>query len=283
MTAFDAERPAVSRRFALPGMIRPRRWRAIVRPAMMGIVAALVWELAVRHFHVPVYVVPGPVDIAKSLISDWDLLSASLLVTIRLSFLALLLALASAILVAVIFTEFRLVEDLFAPYAVILQVTPTVAIAPLIIIWVNSALVALLICATIIVFFPILANTITGLKSVDRNLLDLFRIYRASRWQTLIFLKLPAALPYFLSSLRISGGLSLVGAVVAEFVAGTAGQGSGLAYRILEAGYQLQFPRMFAALALISLTGVAMYFLTSGVSHLCLRRWHESSTGGDQE
>jgi NitT/TauT family transport system permease protein len=159
---------------------------------------------------------------------------------------------------------------------VILQVTPIVAIAPLIIVWVNDTRLSLLICAWIVAFFPILSNTTLGLNSADRNLVDLFKLYRASGWQRLVHLKLPAAMPYFLAGLKISGGLSLIGAVVAEFVAGTGGEASGLAYRILESGYQLKVPRMFAALALISLSGILLFLALSLLSHFCLRRWHES-------
>src|SRR4029079_598693 len=169
------------------------------------------------------------------------------------------------------------VERSFFPYAVILQVTPIVAIAPLIIIWVNDVKLSLLICAWIVAFFPILSNTTVGLNSADRNLTDLFRLYRANWWQTLRYLKLPAAMPYLLAGLRISGGLSLIGAVVAEFVAGPGGSASGLAYRILESGYQLRIPRMFAALLLTSLSGIAIFFVTSVIAHFALRHWHESA------
>jgi NitT/TauT family transport system permease protein len=156
-------------------------------------------------------------------------------------------------------------------------VTPIVAIAPLIIIWVNDTRIALLICAWIVAFFPILSNTTLGLNSADHNLLNLFQLYGASRLQMLRYLRLPAAMPYFLGGLRISGGLALIGAVVAEFVAGTGGQASGLAYRILESGYQLQIPKMFAALFLISLSGICIFLVLTAVSHLALRKWHESA------
>jgi NitT/TauT family transport system permease protein len=160
---------------------------------------------------------------------------------------------------------------------VILQVTPIIAIAPLILIYVDNTYIALLICAWIVAFFPILANTTLGLNSADHNLIDLFQLYGASRWQTLLHLRLPAAMPYFLGGLKIAGGLSLIGAIVAEFAAGTAGTGSGLAYRILEAGYRLNIPRMFAAVLLISLTGVLIFMAFTLLAHLILRRWHESA------
>ena len=178
---------------------------------------------------------------------------------------------------AVLFTQSKWLEMSLFPYAVMLQVTPIVAIAPLIIIWIGDINLSLLICAWIVAFFPILSNTILGLNSADHNLINLFQLYGATRWQTLRYLRLPAALPYFLGGLKISGGLALIGAVVAEFVAGTGGSASGLAYRILESGYQLKIPRMFAALLLISASGIAIFLVTSWIAHRLLRRWHESA------
>ena len=236
-----------------------------------------LWEGLTRGLEVPPYVLPGPSAILAALVEDRVLLASSLLVTLNIALLALLLAVSLGGLLAVAFAQSRLVERALFPYAVILQVTPIVAIAPLILIWVDSVTVALLICAWIVAFFPILSNTVLGLNSADRNLLDLFRLYGATRWQTLLLLRLPAALPYFLAGLRIAGGLALIGAVVAEFVAGAGGTGSGLAFRILEAGYQLKVPRMFAALALISASGIAIFAALGAVQHVLLRRWHESS------
>lgn len=256
-------------------------WARVLAPVAMGLLLLGGWELGVRHFALPAYVLPGPVAIARALVADWGTLSAALAVTLRITLLALLAAVVSGVVLSVLFSGSRLLEMTFLPLAVTLQVTPVVAIAPLIIIWVDDVPAALLICAWIVAFFPVLSNTSAGLAGTDRNLEDLFRLLGASRWQTLLHLRLPSALPFFLAGLRISGGLSLIGAIVAEFVAGAGGAGSGLAYRILEAGYQLQIPRMFAALALISFSGVAIFLLLSLVSHLVLRRWHESALGGE--
>lgn len=254
-------------------------WAAWLAPAAIGMILLGAWEAAVRIGDVPHYVLPGPLLIAQTVIADWTLLSASLWWTVKVALKALALAVIFGVALAVLFTQSRWLEKAFFPYAVVLQVTPIVAIAPLIIIWTdNNIPVALLICAWIAAFFPILSNTILGLMSADHNLVSLFEIYGASRWQTLLYLKLPAALPYFLAGLKISGGLALIGAVVAEFVAGTGGTESGLAYRIMESGFQLKIPRMFAALTLISLAGIAMYLATGWLSWLLLRRWHESAT-----
>jgi len=249
----------------------------VVAPIVMGVLMLALWEAAVRMAAIPPYILPGPILVAQTLIDDWGTLAPSLLVTLRITLEALAAAVLVGGLLAVLFSLSRWVELSLFPYAIILQVTPIVAIAPLIIVWANDVDLSLLICAWLVAFFPILSNTILGLRSVDPNLLDLFQLYGAGRWRTLVHLRLPAALPYFLGGLRISGGLALIGAVVAEFVAGTGGSASGLAWRILEAGYQLKIPRMFAALVLISATGIAIFLLLTLLSHLLLRRWHESA------
>ena len=245
-------------------------------PLVLGLLLLVGWEAAVRAFGIASYLLPGPIAIARTLVADWRTLAESWWITMSIALAALAAAVVVGVGLAVLFSASKWVERSFYPYAVILQVTPIVAIAPLIIVWVNDTRLSLLICAWIVAFFPILSNTTLGLNSADRNLVDLFRLYRASGWQRLMYLKLPAAMPYFLAGLKISGGLSLIGAVVAEFVAGTGGEASGLAYRILESGYQLKIPRMFAALALISLSGIVLFLALSLLSHLCLRRWHES-------
>ena len=252
-------------------------WLRVLAPAVVILLFLGGWEAVVRINAIPPYILPGPVLVAQTLVTDWGTLSVSLLVTLKITAMALAVAASLGLLLAVLFAQSRILEMSLLPFAVILQVTPIVAIAPLIIIWVNDVTLSLLICAWIVAFFPILSNTIVGLRSADHNLIDLFRLYRASRWQTLWRLLLPSALPYFLAGLRISGGLALIGAIVAEFVAGTGGSASGLAFRILEAGYQLQIPRMFAALVLVSGMGIAIFLALTLLSHLLLRRWHDSA------
>ncbi|SJZ31953.1 NitT/TauT family transport system permease protein [Enhydrobacter aerosaccus] len=254
----------------------------VVAPLVLGLLVLGLWEEAVRALAVPPYILPGPILIARTLVADWSTLAPSLWVTLSITLAALGAAVVVGGVLAVLFSLSRWVELSLFPYAVVLQVTPVVAIAPLIIVWANDVDLSLLICAWLVAFFPILSNTILGLRSVDRNLLSLFELYGAGRWRTLVYLRLPAALPYFLGGLRISGGLALIGAVVAEFVAGTGGNASGLAWRILEAGYQLKVPRMFAALALISATGIAIFLVLTLLSHLLLRRWHESALDGQE-
>jgi NitT/TauT family transport system permease protein len=273
----DAEaRPVFAQERRILG-ISASTWPGIIAPIVIGVLMLAAWETVVRVNHVPSYILPGPLLIGQTLVKDWGTLSGSLLITLRITFAALIAAITVGVALAIVFTQSKWLEKSLFPYAVILQVTPVVSIAPLIIIWVGDINLSLLICAWIVAFFPILSNTILGLNSADHNLVNLFQLYRASRWQTMRYLRLPAALPYFLGGLKISGGLALIGAVVAEFVAGTGGSASGLAYRILESGYRLEIPRMFAALILISLSGIAIFFLTSAIAYFSLRHWHESA------
>jgi NitT/TauT family transport system permease protein len=253
----------------------------IALPIIVLAFGLAVWELVVRMKNIPPYVLPSPGLIVQTFVNDWALLSRSLLVTLITTFEGFLLAAAGGVGLAVLFNQSRLVEYSLYPYAVILQVTPIVAVAPLLLIYLPQR-AAVLACAWIVAFFPVLANTTLGLNSVDRNLADLFVLYHASRAQVLWRLKLPSALPYILGGLRIAGGLSLIGAVVAEIAAGSAGAGSGLAYRIAESGYRLNIPRMFAALLLLSLAGIVIFYVLSLINHLALRRWHESALQGER-
>lgn len=249
----------------------------VAAPLLVGALLLLGWELLVRVNQIPPYILPAPSLVWRELLVSWPTLWPSLLITLEIAGLALLAAVVGGVGLAVLCSLSRWVELALFPYAVILQVTPVVSIAPLILIYVESTTAAVVLCAWLVAFFPILSNTMLGLNSADHNLRDLFELYRASRWQQLRHLRLPAALPYFLGGLRIAGGLSLIGAVVAEYVAGTAGTGTGLAFRVLEAQYRLNIPRMFAGLLLLALTGIAIYLFFTGLSWLLLRKWHESA------
>jgi NitT/TauT family transport system permease protein len=259
------------------------RWLRLLAPTAIGALFLAAWEGVVRGMGVPVYILPPPSAIALSLWTDGPSLFASLVITLRITLAALAAAAILGGLIALLFSLSRILEISLFPYAVILQVTPIVAIAPLIIIWVRQPFLALLTCAWIVAFFPIVSNTTVGLNSADRNLLALFRLYGASPAQTLWYLRVPTALPYFLAGLRISGGLALIGAVVAEFVAGTGGAETGLAFRILEAGYRLAIPRLFAALFLLSVSGIVIYLVLDFISGRLLRNWHESATESAEE
>lgn len=246
-------------------------------PFAFGAILLTGWETAVRVNNVPTYLLPSPSLIATTIYEEFWSLLPSLLVTVKITLEAFVIAAVGGLLLGILFASSRLIERCLFPYAVILQVTPVVAIAPLIIIWVKNTQLALLVCAWLVAFFPVVSNAAVGLRSTDRNLEHLFQLYGAGKAQRLWLLKLPSAMPYYLAGLRISGGLALIGAVVAEFVAGTGGSQTGLAYRILESGYRLQIPRMFAALVLISLTGIVIFVTISFLSRFILRHWHESA------
>jgi NitT/TauT family transport system permease protein len=256
-------------------------WRRIILPVVALALGVLAWDLVVRVYALPAVILPGPGLVAATIVSDWSLLWNSARVTLTTTFEGLALAFVGGTGLAILFNQSRLIEYSFYPYAVILQVTPLLAIAPLLLVYLSQP-AAVLACAWIVAFFPILANTTLGLNSVDRNLVELFEIYGASRLDVLRRLKLPAALPFILGGLRIAGGLSLLGAVVAELVVGSAGAGSGLAYRIAESEYRLNVPRMFAALILLLIAGVVIFLALSLLSHILLRRWHDSAIGNER-
>lgn len=250
----------------------------VLAPIGVGVLALSLWETLVQLFQIPPYLLPGPWLVLQTLIQEWPQLFPALLVTLQITLAAFLAATVSGVLIAILFTQSQWIERSFFPYAVVLQTTPIVAIAPLIIIWLkNNTFAALVVCAWIVALFPILANTTLGLKSADHTLKNLFHLYGASRWQTLRYLQLPSALPYFLGGLRISGGLALIGAVVAEFVAGTGGAQSGVAYQILMSSYNLQIPRMFAALLMTTVLGVTIFIGLTSLSDRLLQHWHESA------
>ena len=245
-------------------------------PVLVFAAALLAWEATVRLAQVPPYILPAPSRIALTLWQNFGSLAPAWWFTVKITFGALLLAAAGGVLLAALFALSRTVERALLPFAITLQVTPIVAIAPLILIYVESTTAALLICAWIVAFFPILSNTVIGLRAADANLRDLFTLYRASPWQRLRLLLVPTSLPYFIAGLKISGGLALIGAVVAEFAAGAAGRETGLASRILEASFRTDIPRMYAALVLVALTGVAIFVLFNLLSTWLLGRWHAS-------
>ena len=269
--------PPLSARQATPDSGRLRLVR-ILLPAVVLAAGIALWEAVVRLYDIPPYVLPGPSAVFATLVGDWPVLSQSLLTTLQTTLEGFVAAGFGGVALALLFNQSKWLEYSLFPYAVILQVTPVIAIAPLLLIYLPQQ-TAVIVCAWIVAFFPVLSNTTLGLNSVDRNLAGLFQLYGASRMQTLRYLKLPSALPFILGGLRIAGGLSLIGAVVAEIAAGAAGAGSGLAYRIAESGYRLNIPRMFAALLLLSAAGIVIYGLLALTSHLVLRRWHESALG----
>ncbi|MEZ5213323.1 MAG: ABC transporter permease subunit [Microbacterium sp.] len=260
---------------------RADRLLRVALPLAVIVAAVVLWDRIVVHYAIPHYTLPRPGLVLETLVADWPILWPALLNTLTITLLGLLVAVLGGGLLAILFSASKLIERALTPIAIIFQVTPIVAVFPLINIYVDDQTTKLLICTFVIAFFPILSNTTLGLKATDRHLVDLFALYGATRWQTLLVLRLPATLPYFLGGLRIAGGLALIGAVVAEFVAGTSGFGAGLASRIFESGYRLNMPRLFAALVLVFATGITIYLTLAALSRLALQHWHESERERD--
>jgi len=277
-TRASAPPRAAARRTPLMAQPRVRR---VVYPLLVGLVLIALWQGLVTGLELPPYLVPSPLLMMKTLFTDWAALGASLWVTVKITVLAFGVATVAGVLISFLFVQSKRIETALFPYAVLLQVTPIVAVAPLIIIWVKDPTASMVICAALVALFPIISNTTLGLRSVEPDLQSYFKLNRATRLQTLLRLRIPSALPCFFGGLRISSGLALIGAVVAEFVAGTGGTGAGLAYQILQAGFQLNIPRMFAALLLISLTGVALFVLMAWLTRLALGGWHASENSQD--
>ncbi|MES2533625.1 MAG: ABC transporter permease [Pseudomonadota bacterium] len=262
-------------------LLRQPRVQRVMYPLLVGVVLVALWQWMVIAMELPPYLVPSPYLMMETLVKDWVPLGNALLVTLKITVLSFVLATVMGVLISFLFVQSKRIETALFPYAVLLQVTPIVAVAPLIIIWVKNPVAAMTVCAALVALFPIIANTTLGLRSIDPDLQSYFKLNRATRWQQLVRLRIPSALPYFFGGLRISSGLALIGAVVAEFVAGTGGSGAGLAYQILQAGFQLNIPRMFAALLLISLTGVGLFVLMAWLSKLALGSWHASEISQD--
>jgi len=264
----------------VPLLASPRVQR-VLYPTVVAVVLLAAWQGLVTGFKLPPYLVPSPLLMFQTLVTDWQSLGGALLVTLKITLLSFAVATVVGVLISFLFVQSRKIETALFPYAVLLQVTPIVAVAPLIIIWVKNPTASLVACASLVALFPIISNTTLGLRSIDPDLQSYFAMNRASRLQTLLRLRIPSALPYFFGGLRISSGLALIGAVVAEFVAGTGGAATGLAYQILMAGYQLNIPRMFAALLLISLAGVGLFVLMAWLTKLALGSWHASELATD--
>lgn len=257
-------------------LVETERFKLYAPPVATGVVMLVAWEAACRYFQIPVFLFPAPSVIAHVFVDGSPSLFRALASTLKVTLIAFALAIVVGVLTAFVFVQSRAIERSLFPYAVMLQVTPIVAIAPLLIILVKNTQVALVLCATLVALFPIISNTTLGLRTIDPGLRNLFAINKATGLQTLWRLRIPSALPYFFAGLRISSGLALIGAVVAEFVAGTGGRSAGLAYEILQSGFELDIPRMFAALFLITLAGVALFVAMAGLSAWALGGWHDS-------
>ncbi len=255
-----------------------RRALRYLLPLALGVAVVGLWEFLVAYYQIPVFLLPAPSAIWPAFTGNFASLMTSLWVTLQVTWIAYAIALVGGLSLAMLFAQSRTLEMSLYPYAVILQVTPVISVAPLILIWTgyDSVERAAVIIALIVAFFPILSNATLGLRSADPGLVDLFRLYGASRWQIMWRLQLPGALPHIMAGMKIAGGLALIGAVTAELAAGS-GSATGLQWRVTEAGNRLEIAKMFAALGLLSVVGIVNFYALSGLEWLVLHKWHESA------
>jgi NitT/TauT family transport system permease protein len=246
-------------------------------PVVMFVLFLTLWKAATLLLDIQPYIIPPPERVLQSFQEDGLYLLKQLEHTVRMAVLGFGLAAAIGIGTGVLFSQSRVLEKSLFPYAILLQTTPIVAVAPLIVLWAGIGDNSIVIIAFIIALFPIIANTTLGLTSVDRNLINLFEMGNASRWQKLLWLQLPYAMPNVFTGLRISSGLAVIGAIIGEFLVGTGGYGGGMGYTLILDSGQLRTARMFAAIGLTALLGLSVFALVGLVGNLLLKNWHESA------
>lgn len=251
-----------------------KRLADLFAPLVLVAILLAAWEIACRALQVPAYFLPAPSAVAVSLAADAGTLLASAWNTLAMALAALIIASLTAQALALLVALSAVLERAIKPLAVVLQVTPVVAIAPLVVIWagIDNPERAIVALAAVVAFFPIFSGAVTGLKAADPDLERLFDLYGVGRVKRLLRLRLPSAVPYLMEGHKVAAGLALIGAVVAEFVAGSGGA-QGLAWRILEAGNRLQTARMFAALVVLGLMGALLYAGLARLEQFGLRWW----------
>jgi NitT/TauT family transport system permease protein len=246
------------------------------------VVLNLVWELVVRAFAVPAYLLPPPSAVTAALLHHAAPLARATLITSEAALCGFVLSAALGVMIGVALASARWIQRSLYPFTVFLQTVPLVAIAPLLVVWFGFGIRPVAVAAFIVSVFPVIVNTVTGLRSTEPALLDLFRLYRASWIARLGKLDLPWALPSIFAGLRVAAGLAVIGAVVGEFVASYAGDDAGIGMLALTYARESRTDRLFAAVGLASLVGLALFAMVNVASRLALRRWHvsEQEEGG---
>lgn len=246
-------------------------------PIFALIIFLSLWQFVPVLLDIKPFILPKPTDVVEAAIEDWHLLWPAMQVTIFESVIGFLLSAIVGIAISVLLASSRVLEISLYPYAVILQTIPVVAIAPIVVIWFGSGFNSIVIISFLIGFFPIVSNTLMGLNSVDKNMGYLFKLYNASKWQTMFKLRIPAAMPFIVSGLKISCTLAIIGSITGEYIAGIGGGKGGLGYSITVAAVQLKTPYLFACAITGALFGIVFYLLVSFLSRLILKSWHESA------
>ncbi len=254
-----------------------RALRLIAPPFVALVVIVSVWEFLARALAIPLYLLPPPSAIAVAIAHDLGDLALAASVTGRAAVYGFLLSAVFGTASAVLLSASRALERALYPYTVFLQTVPIVAIAPLLVLWFGAGMRAVAISAFIVSVFPVIASTLAGIRSVEPALRDLFRLYGASRFDTLRKLELPSALPNLVTGLRVAAGLAVIGAIVGEFVAGFSESGAGLGILILSSYRQLRTDLLFAAVLFAAMLGLLLFGAVNLAGHFLLRRWHPSA------
>jgi NitT/TauT family transport system permease protein len=255
----------------------PRVLAARLVPPLCAALALLaLWELWVHWADPPRYMFCAPSEVWRGAMARaGELGMATWNTTIAVAW-GFALSAVVGVAAAVILSSNRLVERAFYPFTVILQTVPLVAIAPMLVIWLDAGLRAVAVCAFIVSLFPVITNTLAGIRSIPSPQVELFWLYGARPWARLFKLQLPGAIPSIMAGLRIAAGLSVIGAVVGEFVAGELGAERGLGIVVVEAAKRGEPPMLFSAVALASLLGIAMVGAVNAAAYLLMVRWHVS-------
>lgn len=253
-------------------------FRSVFPPVAALVVLLALWEGLVRALGVPAFLLPPPSAVIASGVRDARELAASAWVTAEAALMGFGLSALAGVLVAVVLSSSRLLERALYPYTLFLQTVPIVAVAPLLVLWFGPGQRAVAASAFIVSVFPVIANTLSGVRSVEPALRDMFRLYGARRIATLVKLELPGALPHIFTGLRIASGLAVIGAIVGEFVAGFSEGTAGLGILVLAAYRQLRTDLMFAAVLCAAGLGIVLFGTVSLAGTRLLRRWHPSAS-----
>lgn len=274
-----------------PGQQKPRgdepgRFRSFIVSAGPPILVfigfiALWWIISATVYADKNYLLPRPPAVVKAFVDNWDLIMEGTWITFTSAATGFVLAIVFGMLGAIVMSLSKALERSFYPYAVLLQTVPIVAVAPVIVLWFGYNQTSVIVIAFMIAVFPILNNTLLGLASADRNQLDLFRMHHANKVTEFVKLRFPGALPHIFAGLRISAGLSVIGAIVGEFIIGSGGEKGGLGVKVIFAQVRLQTDLLFAEVIASTLLGFMFFVVVSWIGTLSLRSWHESALKAD--
>ena len=246
-----------------------------IPPILVLVIFLIVWSIAAHLYNMP-FLLPNPLEVAQAFVADIDMVIGGLWITFQEALYGYLLAISIGITFAAIMSQSKILERSFYPYAILLQTLPAVAVAPLIVLWFGFEMKSVIIISLIISLFPIINNTLLGLKSTSINLVELFQMHNQSRFVNFFKLRLPAATPHIIAGLRISAGLSVIGAIVGEFIIGSGSEGGGLGVMIMYAQASMETPLVMALILTATALGFAFFMSVTTLGYYLLHNWHES-------